>query len=124
MAVRVEVPRGRRRCRVRVNLDKPGGCRAGRRTRGAYSRRGLPSTSCWFYMENAARERPRAPRAAYSRSGRPCVRPVNLLDAVEAEPARERLGHVELAAGNVRAAVDHLHQNRRAVVGGEDARTA
>src|SRR5215475_11745309 len=36
---------------ARVNLDKPGGCRAARRTLGAYPRRGLPFTWCWFYMD-------------------------------------------------------------------------
>src|SRR6476646_8711925 len=48
---------------------------------------------------------------------------MELLHVAQSEPSRERVGEVELAAGDVRAAVDDLGQHGLAVVCDEDART-
>src|SRR6476646_7604559 len=52
------------------------------------------------------------------------VRPVDRLHVAQAEPARERIGELELAARYVRATVDHLCQHLDALVGDEDPRAA
>ena len=46
--------------------------------------------------------------------------PADLLNALEADPLSERAADVELAAGDVGAAVDHLRQDAGAVVLQED----
>src|SRR6476660_7929007 len=52
------------------------------------------------------------------------VRPVNRLHVAQAEPARERIGELELATRHVRATVDYLCQHLDALVGDEDPRAA